>query len=162
MSTAQTGSDIIVNHLEDLLTQGNAHATLDDALDDIPFEILGEIPAGLPYSIWQLAEHIRIAQFDILDFSRNAGYVHLKWPDDYWPKENKPSTKGDWTQCIDQIKADRKAFVDLLYAAGNDLYLPLEHGTGQTLLREALVLADHNSYHTGQVILLRKMLGAWR
>ena len=87
--------EMLVKHLDDFLNQGNAHVTLDDALEGIPFEILGETPGGLPYSIWQLAEHIRIAQFDILDFSRNAGYVHLKWPDDYWPKENKPGTKGD-------------------------------------------------------------------
>lgn len=162
MPTAQTGSNIIVNHLEDLLTQGNAHATLDDALDNIPFEILGEIPAGLPYSIWQLAEHTRITQLDILDFSRNADYEYLKWPDDYWPKENKPTSKLDWDQCVRQIKSDRKTFVDLLSAEVNNLYLPLKHGTGQTLLREALVLADHNSYHTGQIILLRKMLNAWK
>lgn len=162
MPTAQTGSNIIVNHLEDLLTQGNAHATLDDALDNIPFEMLGEIPAGLPYSIWQLAEHTRITQLDILDFSRNADYEYLKWPDDYWPKENKPTSKLDWDQCVRQIKSDRKTFVDLLSAEVNNLYLPLKHGTGQTLLREALVLADHNSYHTGQIILLRKMLNAWK
>lgn len=162
MQNLQVQEEILLKHLDDLLNQGNAHVTLDDALEGIPFEILGETPGGLPYSIWQLAEHIRIAQFDILDFSRNAGYVYLKWPDDYWPKENKPGTKEDWDQCIHQIKADRKAFFDLLYAAGKNVYLPLDHGTGQTLLREALVLADHNSYHTGQIILLRKMLNAWK
>ncbi len=162
MQSIQTPEEILVKHLEDLLDKGNAHVTLDEALEGIPFEILGERPADLPYSIWQLAEHTRIAQFDILDFSRNADYVYLKWPDDYWPKEHKPGSKKDWEQCVDQIKADRKAFIDLLYSAGNKLYEPLAHGTGQTLLREALVLADHNSYHTGQIILLRKMLNAWK
>lgn len=162
MQSIKTQAEMLVKHLDDLLNQGNAHVTLDDALEGIPFEILGETPGGLPYSIWQLAEHIRIAQFDILDFSRNAAYVYLKWPDDYWPKEYKPGSKRDWDHCVEQIKADRKAFVDLLYAGINKLYLPFEHGTGQTLLREALVLADHNSYHTGQIILLRKMLNAWK
>ena len=162
MQSIKAQEELLVSHLEDLLIKGNAHVTLDDALNDIPFEILGERPADLPYSIWQLAEHLRIAQFDILDFSRNADYAHLKWPDDYWPKENYPSSENDWQQCVDQIKADRKAFIDLLNSAANTLYEPFAHGTGQTLLREALVLADHNSYHTGQIILLRKLLNAWK
>ena len=162
MQSLKSQEELLVKHLEDLLTKGNAHVTLDDALNDIPFEILGERPADLPYSIWQLAEHLRIAQFDILDFSRNADYAHLKWPDDYWPKENYPASENDWQQCVDQIKADRKAFIDLLNSAANTLYEPIAHGTGQTLLREALVLADHNSYHTGQIILLRKLLNAWK
>ena len=162
MQSIKAQEELLVSHLEDLLIKGNAHVTLDDALNDIPFEILGEKPADLPYSIWQLAEHLRIAQFDILDFSRNADYAHLKWPDDYWPKENYPASENDWQQCVDQIKADRKAFIDLLNSVANTLYKPIAHGTGQTLLREALVLADHNSYHTGQIILLRKMLNAWK
>ena len=162
MQSIKAQEELLVSHLEDLLIKGNAHVTLDDALNDIPFEILGERPADLPYSIWQLAEHLRIAQFDILDFSRNADYAHLKWPDDYWPKENYPASENDWQQCVDQIKADRKAFIDLLKSAAITLFEPIAHGTGQTLLREALVLADHNSYHTGQIILLRKMLNAWK
>ena len=162
MQSIKAQEELLIKHLEDLLTKGNAHVTLDDALENIPFEILGERPADLPYSIWQLAEHLRIAQFDILDFSRNADYAHLKWPDDYWPKENYPASENAWQECVDQIKADRKAFIDLLNSAANTLYEPSAHGTGQTLLREALVLADHNSYHTGQIILLRKMLNAWK
>ena len=162
MQSVKAQEELLVKHLVDLLTKGNAHVTLDDALNDIPFEILGERPADLPYSIWQLAEHLRIAQFDILDFSRNADYEHLKWPDDYWPNENYPASENDWQQCVDQIKADRKAFIDLLNSAANTLYEPIAQGTGQTLLREALVLADHNSYHTGQIILLIKMLNAWK
>ena len=162
MQSVKAQEELLIKHLEDLLTKGNAHVTLDDALENIPFEILGERPADLPYSIWQLAEHLRIAQFDILDFSRNADYAHLKWPDDYWPKENYPASENAWQQCVDQIKADRKAFIDLLNSAAITLFEPIAHGTGQTLIREALVLADHNSYHTGQIILLRKMLNAWK
>lgn len=162
MRSIQAQEEILIKNLEDLLNKGNAHVTLDDALEGIPFELLGERPADLPYSIWQLAEHIRIAQFDILDFSRNPDYVYLKWPDDYWPIENKPGSINDWEQCVQQIKADRKAFIDLLYSAANKLYEPFAHGTGHNLLREALVLADHNSYHTGQIISLRKMLNAWK
>ncbi len=152
----------VAENLIHLLGNGNAHASLDKALEGIPFSLLGERPHGLPYSIWQLAEHIRIAQSDILEFSRNAEHVSPEWPDGYWPQELKPSSEAIWKNCVDAIKADGKAFIDLIENAGDSLYKVFKHGDGQTSLKEALVLADHNSYHTGEIIIIRRLLNAWK
>lgn len=152
----------LFNHLEGLLNKANAHATLDDALADISFDVLGEKPENLPYSIFQLAEHIRIAQSDILEFSRNEKHVSPKWPDGYWPAEPAPKSKADWDACLRQIKSDRKEFVSLLSGHKENLYEPFSYGDGQTLLKEALTLADHNAYHTGEIIVIRKLLNDWK
>lgn len=154
--------NILISNLVGLLNKGSAHASLDLALENIPFDLLGKKPSGLPYSIWQLAEHIRIAQLDILEFSRNPAYQSPKWPEGYWPAEAEPRSIGDWEKCIQQIKEDRESFTDLLKNAGEDLYKVFEHGRGQTLLREALVLADHNSYHTAEIVVVRRLLNDWR
>jgi hypothetical protein len=152
----------LFNHLEGLLNKANAHATLDDALADISFDVLGEKPENLPYSIFQLVEHIRIAQWDILEFSRNEKHVSPKWPDEYWPAETAPKSKADWQSCVRQIKSDRKEFVSLLAGHKANLYEPFSYGDGQTLLKEALTLADHNAYHTGEIIVVRKLLNDWK
>lgn len=151
----------IIDNLINLLNKGNAHISVDEALKDIPFEILGSKPEGVPYSIWQLAEHIRIAQEDILNFSKDSQYQSPNWPDDYWPKEVKPTSKEAWENCIAQIKKDRKSFITLLRNSADSLFTPFPYGDGQTLLREALVLADHQSYHTGEIIILRRILKNW-
>ncbi len=153
-------NDTLIKELVDLLAKGNAHASLDDALKDIPFTLLGEKPGNLPYSIWQLAEHIRIAQWDILEFSRNPKHISPKWPDGYWPSA--PESKVEWEKCIKQIVEDRDEFIELLKNAGNGINTPFEYGDGQSLLKEALVLADHNSYHTGEIIIIRRLLNAWK
>ena len=153
---------ILVNNIVELIETGNAHVSLDNALEDMPFSVLGKKPAGLPYSIWQLAEHIRIAQWDLLEFSRNAKHKSPKWPDGYWPKETTPKSEDAWKKCIEQIHADRKSFTELIKNAGDNLYKPFEYGTGQSLLKEALVLADHNSYHAGEIIIIRRLLKAWK
>jgi hypothetical protein len=152
----------LVNQLKELILKGNAHATLDHALENMPEEILGLTPDKLPYSIWQLTEHIRIAQWDILEFCRDPRHVSPKWPDDYWPKEKAPANKEAWDKCIQKIKNDREQFVALLDDENADLFTPFKHGDGQNLLREALLVADHNSYHTGEIILVRKLLGKWK
>lgn len=163
MQTENTGMNYneLITHLVKLIEKGNAHASLDKALKDISFELLGEKPLNLPYSIWQLAEHIRIAQWDILEFSRNINHVSPKWPDGYWPVERAPESEASWQKCIDAIKADRNAFIELIKSAGDKLDKVFEHGDGQSLLQEALVLADHNSYHTGELIIIRRLLNAW-
>ena len=153
--------EVLIENLTDLLNTGNAHVSLDNAVADVDFEILGKRPEGLPYSIWQLAEHIRIAQHDILEFSRDPKYVSPKWPEGYWPTETVPTSENEWQQCLQQIKKDRASFIDLLIHAGETLYTPFEHGDGQSLLKEALVVADHNSYHTGEIVLLRRLLHDW-
>ena len=160
-STAPQFSTLIEN-IVDLIEKGNAHVPLDDALKNIPFALLGEKPQGLPYSIWQIVEHIRIAQWDILEFSRNSDHVSPQWPDGYWPKEAVPKSQDAWNKCIEQIHADRNSFIELIKHAGDDLYEPFEYGSGQSLLKEALVLADHNSYHTGEIIIVRRLLNAWK
>ncbi|MEO8412585.1 MAG: DinB family protein [Ginsengibacter sp.] len=151
----------IIQDLIDLVEKGNAHASLDHALEDMPFSLLGERPENLPYSVWQLADHIRIAQWDILEFCRDAKHLSPKWPDGYWPKETAPESPGDWQKCINTIKTDRKTFIELIKNAGDALVIPFEYGSGQSLFKEALVLADHNSYHSGEIIILRRLLKVW-
>lgn len=154
---------VVVKELEDAISKGNAHATFEDAVTAIPHDLLDKVPEGLPYSIWQLVEHIRITQWDILDFSRNPDYKGIKWPDDYWPKEKGPANPGDFKKSVDQIRADRQAFIELLNKAGDEeLYTPFEHGDGQNLFREALLIIDHNSYHTGELIVIRRLLHNWK
>lgn len=151
----------LLDNLIDLLNKGNAHVSLDESLKNIPFEILGKKPRNLPYSLWQIADHIRIAQSDILEFSRDANYESPKWPEGYWPKKTKPASQQEWDKCLKQIKEDRKDFISLLKNSSENLFTVFEYGSGQTLLREALVLADHNSYHTGEIIILRRLLDNW-
>src|SRR5450631_2144266 len=152
---------ILVENLVDLIEKGNAHISLDKALENIPFSLSGERPGNLPYSIWQITEHIRNAQWDILEFSRNAKHVSPKWPEGYWPKASAPKSENAWEKCVQQIQADRTSFTELIKNAGDNLYKPFEYGTGQSLLKEALVLADHNSYHTGEIIIIRRLLNSW-
>ncbi|MGH2563663.1 MAG: DinB family protein [Ginsengibacter sp.] len=152
----------LVENLVDLIEKGNAHTSLDEAVKDIAFSLLGEKPGNLAYSIWQLVEHIRIAQWDLLEFSRNEKHLSPKWPDGYWPEETAPESGKDWRECLRQIRADRKSFIELLQNAGDNLFKPFSYGTGQSLLKEALVLADHNSYHTGEIIIIRRLLNAWK
>jgi hypothetical protein len=135
-----------------------AHLSFDDAVADFPTELRGIKPPGAPHTAWQLLEHLRIAQWDILDFSRNPAYQEMKFPDDYWPKTPAPPDATAWEQSVEQFQRDLKAMEDLISDAGVDLMARIPHGTGQTLLREALLVADHNSYHLGQLVFVRKML----
>jgi hypothetical protein len=149
--------------LIDLLHGGQAHATLEDAIDDLPANLQGSVPPNLPYSAWQLLEHLRIAQRDILNFSSppTGGYHSMRWPQDYWPQSPAPPTAEAWDRSIEMIHADRKTFIALIENPKSDLYKPFRWGDGQNLLREALLIADHNAYHLGELIVLRRLLGAW-
>jgi uncharacterized damage-inducible protein DinB len=157
-----TETNSIIKELISLLKKGNAHASFNDAIKDIPFDDLSKKPGNLPYSIWQLSEHIRITQKDILDFSSSKNYKALNWPDDYWPKEAAPKNEAAWKRSIDEIQKDLKSFIELLKDENADLLAPFGHGDGQNLLREALLIADHTSYHTGEIIVLRRLLGNWK
>lgn len=151
--------------LKALLDGGQAHATFDQAVERMPARLRGVVPEGLPYSAWQLLEHIRIAQRDILDFSRNddGSYRALQWPDEYWPKDPEPPNAAAWQRSIAQVREDRGAFERLLDAADDaTLVKPFAWGKGQSLLREALLIADHEAYHVGELILVRRLLGAWK
>jgi hypothetical protein len=147
-----------------LLDGGQAHAKFEDAVKDFPVKLRGVVPDGLPYSAWQILEHIRIAQRDILNFSAppTGGYHGLKWPEEYWPKEREPASPEAWDRSVAAVEADREKFKALVLKPGADLARPFLWGTGQNLLREALLVADHNAYHIGELIVLRRLLGAWK
>lgn len=159
--TINTNNESLIKSLAGLLNDGNAHVSLNDALENINLDLAGKKPNNLPYSIWQLAEHIRIAQWDILEFSRNENHESPEWPGGYWPEKSAPVSKNEWDKCVTQIKSDRKSFIDLLTNAGESIHQPFDYGNGQSLLQEALVLADHTSYHTGEIIILRRLLNHW-
>jgi len=148
-------------HLLELLRGGNAHLNFEEALAGLPPNLRGERPHGLPYSPWRLLEHMRIAQRDILEFSRNPKHVSPQWPAGYWPESDAPPDDKAWQKSIRQFRADLKAMQELVEDPAIDLLAPIPHGDGQTILREALLVADHNSYHLGQLVTLRRLLGAW-
>lgn len=135
-----------------------AHLSFDEAIAGFPVELRGKKPQGAPHTPWQLLEHLRIAQWDILDFSRNPHYQEMKWPDSYWPKTAAPPDDDAWDKSVAQFRSDLKAMEKLLSDAAVDLTARIAHGKGQTLLREALLVADHNSYHLGQLVYVRKTL----
>ncbi|UII24451.1 DinB family protein [Fulvivirga maritima] len=151
----------LIEQVSSLLKGGNAHVTLERAVADLPADYRGKRPDGLPYSVWELVEHMRLAQADILDFSTNANYETWNWPDDYWPADEAPASEEEWQNSLTQIKEDRDKYIALISDPKADLYAPFEHGDGQNLLREALLIADHNSYHVGQIIVVRRLLGQW-
>ena len=147
--------------LLELLKGGNAHANFQDAIRDFPAELRGKRPKGAAHSPWEELEHMRIAQWDILDFSRNADYKALKWPDDYWPATPEPPDEKAWDRSVHGFCQDLQTMCALIADEATDLFARIPHGEGQTILREALLVADHNAYHLGQLVLLRRMLGAW-
>lgn len=153
--------ETLLAQLTRLLDGGEAHVRLSDAVANLPFAKQGIVPHGLPYSAWQLLEHLRLAQRDILDFSDNAdgSYQPMTWPADYWPVDPAPPGEGAWQRCLDQLRMDRERFETLLEAGS--LTEPFPWGQGQTLLREALLIADHNAYHLGEIIAVRRLLGEW-
>jgi hypothetical protein len=149
-------------HLLYLLGGGGAHAKFDDVLKGLPPDLRGKKPAKLPHSSWMLLEHMRFTQWDILEFSRNSKHISSDWPEDYWPKTQGPPTSAAWTKSIREFQRDLKAMQDLVADPATDLYEPIAWGDGQTILREALLVADHNSYHLGQFVDVRRLLGAWQ
>jgi len=159
-SSLTTATTAVREHLVQLLEGRQAHLSFDAAVEDLPAALRGVQPAHVPYSIWQLVDHIRIAQWDILEFSRGAAHQSPPWPAGYWAPNAAPATDAAWDEALAQIAQNLAAFVALLHAPDCDLYAPLPHGDGQTLLREAMLIADHTSYHVGQIVLLRRLLGA--
>lgn len=142
--------------LVDALRGHQAHIDFDSALEDFPVAARGSKPEGAPHSAWQLLEHMRIAQHDILEFSRNPKHKSPEWPEGYWPKTEVPPTGKAWDESVQAFRRDAEQFNKLVQDLQNDLFGPFEHGDGQTLLREALLLVCHNSYHLGQLVFLKK------
>jgi hypothetical protein len=150
--------NILREQLGSALKGDQAHLDFLSALKDFPVDMRGHKPAGAPHSAWQLLEHLRIAQHDILEFSRNPKYKSPKWPEGYWPDEEMAPDAQAWDASIEAVKKDARAFARLIQSEEHDLFKPFAHGDGQNLLREALVLAAHNSYHLGQLVFLKKSL----
>jgi len=148
-------------HLLKLLDWEDAHAGLSKAIHGIPEQLRGKAPDGLPYSPWQLLEHLRRTQHDILDFCRNPQYREMDWPDDYWPKSATPPDAKAWDGSVAALLVDLTALKQLAGDPAIDLFATIPHGSGQTYLRELLLVADHNAYHVGQLIAVRRWLGAW-
>lgn len=147
--------------LTELLEKGNAHSSWRDVLNGIPEAMRGTKPPRAPHTAWQLLEHMRIAQWDILEFSRNPKHVSPKFPQGYWPDTEMPPSLTAWETSIKAFERDLAEMKELVRNPKTNLFARIPHGDGQTILREALVLADHNAYHLGQIVLLRRMLGAW-
>lgn len=148
-------------HLVWLLGGGHAHGDFERAIADLPPELRGARPPGLPHTPWRLVEHMRIAQWDILRFSIDPTHVSPEFPDGYWPEGDAPPDPGAWDRAVAAFRADLKAMMDLVADPRTDLLAPIPHGQGQTVLREALLVADHNAYHLGQLVTVRRLLGAW-
>jgi len=147
-------------HLAYLLKGGGAHIQFHDVVKRFSAGIRGVKPAGTPHTAWQLVEHMRIAQWDILEFSRNGKHVSPQWPAGYWPESEAPPTRSAWSASLREFERDLKAMIGLVSKPSTNLYARIPHGEGQTILREALLVADHNAYHLGQLASLGKMLGA--
>lgn len=148
-------------HLDYLLGGGGAHLSFDKAVAGLPPELRGKRAPGSPHTAWRLVEHMRIAQWDILEFTRNPKHVSPDWPAGYWPTGDAPPDAAAWDRSLAAFRADLAAMRALVADPRTDLFAVLPHGTGQTALREALLVADHNAYHLGQLVFLRRVLGAW-
>lgn len=159
--TAPTPDRALRQHLLYLLRGGGAHVHFDLAIRGLPPRLRGERPAVLPFTPWQLLEDLRLAQWDILEFSRDPRHVSPDWPAGYWPKTDAPPNAAAWNRSIKSFRADLAAMQALVARPSTQLFARIPHGTGQTILREALLVADHNAYHLGQLVLVRRALGAW-
>ncbi len=149
---------ILREQLLDAIRGHQAHIEFSAAVKDFPAELQGVKPGGAPHSAWQLLEHLRIAQNDILEFSRNPSHQSPDWPEGYWPETDAPPDGNAWAESVAAFERDAKAFSAFIKDPKNDLFQPLPHGEGQTLLREALLVSSHNSYHLGQLVFLKKIL----
>jgi len=158
---AMNRDESLRTHLRKLLDWEDAHIGFEEALKDIPPNLRGVVPEGLPYSLWQLLEHLRLTQNDILEFCRNPKYVEPK-PEEYWPPTSSPPMAAAWEDSIRTFHQDREVMKRLAMDPSIELSARIPHGTGQTYLRELLLVADHNAYHVGQLIIVRRLLGIWK
>jgi hypothetical protein len=161
MTTQNSPDASCREHVLKLLEGRQAHVDFASAVAKLPLELQGRTPPGAAHSPWQILEHMRIAQWDILEFSRNAEHVSPEWPDGYWPRDPAPAEEGAWAQSVERFRSGLEAMKKLVADPSTDLYAPIPHGSGQTILREALLLADHNAYHLGELVVVRRLLSAW-
>ncbi|MFC2030379.1 DinB family protein [Chloroflexota bacterium] len=156
-----SSDDIIRQHLLQLLQGGNAHLTLDQAIEGFPPQAINSCPPNVTYSSWHLLEHIRIAQSDILEFVRDPEHVSPAWPEGYWPPEGEQADEPRWQRTIQALRSDMEALEALVLNPATDLYADLPHAPGYSILREILLVADHNAYHLGEFAILRQIMGTW-
>lgn len=162
MSAAGNGNDrALRDHLLYLLRGGGAHADFEKTLEGLPAGLRGRQAPGLPHTVWQLLEHLRLAQWDILEFSRSRDHVSPPWPEGHWPETAAPPDDAAWEQSLASFRRDLQVMQALVDDPTTDLYAKIPWGDGQTILREALLVADHNAYHLGQIVSVRQALGAW-
>ena len=152
---------VLRKHLAQFLDWQDAHAGFDSVVKDWPVKLRGVKPRGAAHTAWQLVEHMRIAQRDILKFSRDARHVSPEWPEGYWPASEAPPNSLAWEKSLKAFQRDLKAMQKLVLNPRTNLFASIPHGEGQTIFREAVLIADHNAYHLGQLVLLRRLLGAW-
>ena len=152
---------ILRQQLVALLRGQQAHMPYDAAVADFPLEAINREPAQVPYTPWHLLEHLRLAQWDILDFIRNPNYSALHWPEDYWPERSQQADEARWNATIAGFKADQQALQDLVMNPSTDLTGDIPHAPGYNILREILVVSDHNAYHIGEFAILRQVMGTW-
>jgi hypothetical protein len=162
MATKDPNSKQLREHVIYLLNGGGAHARFEEVVKDMPEKFRGVKPEGLPHSAWMLLDHLRLAQWDILEFSRNSKHTSPDWPKGYWPKTEAPPSAAAWNKSVQQFRKGLKSMQDLVANPKTDLYARIPWGDGQTILREALLVADHNAYHLGQLVDVRRLLGAWK
>ena len=153
-------TEALRDHVLYVLRGEGAHITFDVFVANFPTELCGHRVAGLPYTAWQVLEHMRIAQWDILEFSRNSKHVSPRWPEEYWPPLNQPGTAELWQETVEKYRNDLKEMENLVADPSTELLAKIPHGTGQTILREALLVADHNSYHLGALVVISRILKA--
>jgi hypothetical protein len=161
-SSTEAKDAVLRKHLVELLRSRGAHSDFDEAIDGLPEALRGVRPKDVPFTAWRLLEHLRLAQSDILEFSRDPKHKSPEWPEGYWPEGDAPPNAAAWDASVAAFRRDLAEMERLVTDTSNDLFAAIPHGQGQTLLREALLVADHNSYHVGQLILLRRLLGAWK
>ncbi|MBO0781065.1 MAG: DinB family protein [Ktedonobacteraceae bacterium] len=152
---------VVREHLRNLLLGGNAHMTFDDAVADFPAEHFNTRPPQVTYTPWHILEHLRITQWDILEFIRNPHYVSPQWPEGYWPAPDARTDRYGWEQTLASFRADLQTLIQMVDDPETNLYQTIPHGEGQTILREILLVADHNAYHIGEFAILRQVMGTW-
>jgi hypothetical protein len=159
---SMANDNVLRQHLVNLLKASQAHTDFDSAIGNLPAKLRGKRPKGAQHSPWELLEHLRIAQWDILEFSRDPAHQSPEFPLGYWPRTQAPPDETAWDKSVESFRQDLAALCDLVSDPATDLYAKIPHGDGQTILREALLAADHNAYHLGELVLLRRVLGGWQ
>jgi hypothetical protein len=162
MKSSTNHTSALREHLLYLLKEGGAHAGFEASIKGPPASLRGKRPKGAEHSPWEIVEHMRRAQWDILEFSRDANHKSPPWPAGYWPETPEPTSARAWSKSVQAFQADREAMCKLIADESTDLFARIPWSSGQTVLREALLVADHNAYHLGELIIVRRLLGAWK